>query len=126
MNLSIFLLVIAVPLTIFSISAFLKYPYDIEGIDRKHAIDQFKSDIGLDFYFIGLSTSIAVIIAVYGISIPQVITISLILYALISAIVASLINRPKIEGKPNLGFLIGFIAGLIPVLVAAYACLFIL
>jgi len=126
MNVSILLLVIAVPITIFSISAFLKFPYDLEGIDRKHAIDQFKSSIGLDFYFIGLSTSIAVTIAVYGVSIPQVITISLILYSLISAIVASLINRPIIEGKPNLGFLIGFVTGLIPIIAAFYACLFVL
>lgn len=126
MNISIFLLVLIVPITIFLISAFLKYPNDLEGIDKKRAIDEYKSTIGLDFYFIGLSTSIAVTIAVYGVSIPQIITISLILYALISAIVASLITRPQVEGKPNLGFLIGFIAGLIPVLAAAYACLFIL
>jgi len=126
MNLSLTLLVVVLPIVIFFITTFLRYPSVETGEDRKRAMDDFCSDAGLDFFFIGLSTAISVTIARYGISIPQEGLIGITIYSLFSAVVAKLYNMPWSEKRVNLCLLTGLVLGLVPITYALYVLIFLL
>lgn len=126
MNLSLLLFIVGLPIGIFVVSNFLKYPFELSGEDKKRALDDFKSDIGLDFYFIGLSIIIATSIALFGVTIPQDVWICMIIYSIVSAVIARLYVLPWFDRRINLCCLLGLVSGAMPILYAFYVCLLLL
>jgi len=126
MNVNLLLLILGLPLFIYGISSLVKYPSDVSGEDKKRALDDFISDCGLDFYFIGLSVTISTTIARYGVSFPQTDMILIVLYSLLSAVIARLYTMPWAHKRVNLCFLFGFLFALAPISYAIYVCLWLL
>jgi hypothetical protein len=124
MNLSLVSLIIGVPLFIFVISNAVRYPNELSGEDKKLAMDAYKSDIGLDFFFIGLSIIISTTIALHGVEIPQMDLIAITLYGLLSAVIARTYTKSWSESKVNLCMLLGLIFGSIPVIYSIGICVF--
>lgn len=120
MNLGLILLVVGVPIVILAITSFLKYPFEEEGEDKKRARDDFCSDMGLDFFFIGLSVLISTTIARNGTNIPQVELITITLFGLCSSIVARLYTMPWYDKKVNGCLAAGLLLGLIPIVYSLY------
>lgn len=126
MNITLFCLIVILPVCVFIASSFAKYSREVTGTDRLLEMVDFWSDVGLDFYFIGLIALISVIITIYGQEIPAMSLVYVVIYLMGGFIVGTLYQHGSSDPFRNLCFLVGLMLGLIPLMYAAYITLIIL
>ena len=121
MDYFILLTIIGFPMSVFLVSNIVKYiAIEEQGEDRKRAINDLLRDIGLDFYYIGVSVCVSIIIIRYNTAVPPIILVYLAIYSLGSGIVSSLYNFPYEIWWRNWCMLSGVTIGMIPILYALY------
>ncbi len=109
--------IVVFPLCILIISSIIKFTnIEEQGEDRIRALSDLFSDIGLDSYYLGLSTIISFIILKYQTNIPSEILIILIIYGLLIGILASIYKYPYENLRRNWCFIFGLLISLGPMI----------
>lgn len=112
-------LIVGFPLVVFIISNLVRYlAIEETGQDRIRALSDLFSDIGLDFFYIGVSIYVSTLVVQYELGIPPITLLYLAMYSLLAAIISSLYNIPYETIRHNLCFIIGVIIGSAPIVYA--------
>jgi hypothetical protein len=98
------------------VSSIIKFTnIEEQGEDRIRAISDLLSNIGLDSYYLGLSTTISFLILKYQTNIPSEILIILIIYGLFIGVLASIYKYPYENLRRNWCFILGLLIGMTPI-----------
>ena len=119
MDTSTVALLIGIPLLVVAISLALRYPMEEVGKDKERALDDLRSDSGLDFYLVSITTLIGSTVDTFGVSIPEAYWVAITCLALLSALVAFLYKRAWI-GRRNLCLYSGLAFGTLSFCLAFY------
>ena len=108
--------IVVFPLCVLLVSSIIKFTnIEEQGEDRIRAISDLLSDIGLDSYYLGLSTTISFLILKYQTKIPSEILIILIIYGLFIGVLASIYKYPYENLRRNWCFIFGLLIGMVPI-----------
>ena len=108
--------IVVFPLCVLLVSSIIKFTnIEEQGEDRIRAISDLLSDIGLDSYYLGLSTTISFLILKYQTKIPSEILIILIIYGLFIGVLASIYKYPYENLRRNWRFIFSLLIGMVPI-----------
>ncbi|MBM3292779.1 hypothetical protein FJY84_08910 [Candidatus Bathyarchaeota archaeon] len=111
-----------IPSLLFIVITGMKYPYEIDGDDKKIAINDWLSDIGLDLYYVGLTILISITVALFKNNIPIFDVLILVIYTVLSAVPSFLYRIHSDDLKNNYCFWAGLIIGLAGICFGIFSC----
>jgi hypothetical protein len=86
-------LVFVIPLAVFALNTFIKYPFEEQGSDKAKARKEFLDDLGIDFYFAVLVSLVSITLDKLGPEVTLTGFTPILLYILVGPALARCYRR---------------------------------